>query len=314
MTSVTAPAAAGPAIETRLLRKEFGSRMAVRGLSLTVHRGEIFGFLGPNGAGKSTSIKMLLGLVRPSGGEAFVLGVPIGDAGVRRKIGFLPEDFRFYEWLTALELLELHGRLAGMPRARARARAPNVLDIVGMTPHADRRIRGFSKGMLQRLGLAQALIHEPAIIFLDEPTSGLDPMGRRMVRDVIRAERDRGATIFLNSHLLSEIEVTCDRVAFIKDGEVVASQDLRESAIANARRVNVRATNVSDEAVAALAPWTSALVRDGDELHFDVASSDAVPAIVRHLVGAGADVHRVSPEPTSLEDVFVRIVGEDRGL
>ncbi|HEY5061437.1 MAG TPA: ABC transporter ATP-binding protein [Gemmatimonadaceae bacterium] len=314
MATATATAVAEPAIETRRLQKEFGSRMAVRGLSLTVQRGEIFGFLGPNGAGKSTSIKMLLGLVRPSGGEAFVLGVPIGDTDVRRKIGFLPEDFRFYEWLTAIELLELHGRLAGMPRSRARARAPQVLDIVGMTPHADRRIRGFSKGMLQRLGLAQALIHEPELIFLDEPTSGLDPMGRRMVRDVIRAERDRGATIFLNSHLLSEIEVTCDRVAFIKDGEVVASQDLRETAIANARRVSVRATNVSAEAVAALAPWTSALVRDGDELHFDVASSDAVPAIVRQLVGAGADVYRVSPEPTSLEDVFVRIVGDDREL
>src|SRR5258705_3348376 len=174
------------AIETRALRKVFGSRTAVRGLSLTVNRGEIFGFLGPNGAGKSTSIKMLLGLVRPTGGEAFVLGAPIGDVDVRRRIGFLPEDFRLYDWLSATELLEMHGRLAGMSNARARARTPEVLDIVGMTPHARRLVRGFSKGMLQRVGLAQALIHEPEIIFLDEPTSGLDPMGRRMVRDVIR--------------------------------------------------------------------------------------------------------------------------------
>ena len=168
--------------------------------------------------------------------------------------------------------------------------------------------------MLQRVGLAQALIHEPELIFLDEPTSGLDPMGRRMVRDVIRMERDRGATVFLNSHLLSEIEVTCDRVAFIKEGEVVASQDLRESASANARRVSVHATNVTVEAADQLSAWTSALVQDGDRLHFEVQSTDVLPEIVRHLVKCGANVFQVSPEPTSLEEVFVRIVGEDRGL
>jgi ABC-2 type transport system ATP-binding protein len=302
------------AIETRQLQKSYGSRTVVRGLSLTVRRGEIFGFLGPNGAGKSTSIKMLLGLVHPTDGDAFVLGAPVGDVDVRQRIGFLPEDFRFYDWLTAVELLELHGRLAGMSAAGARARIPDVLDLVGMTPHADRLLRGFSKGMLQRIGLAQALIHEPELIFLDEPTSGLDPMGRRMVRDVIRTERDRGATVFLNSHLLSEIEVTCDRVAFIKDGQVVASQDLRESAIANARRVSVHATNVTTEAVDQLSRWTSALARDGDRLHFDVQSTDVLPEIVRHLVNSGANVFRVSPEPTSLEEVFVRVVGEDRAL
>ena len=304
----------GFAIETRQLKKTFGERTAVRGLTLTVNRGEIFGFLGPNGAGKSTSIKMLLGLVHPSGGDAFVLGAPVGDVETRRRIGFLPEDFRFYEWLTATELLVLHGRLAGMSVAYAVKRAPVVLDLVGMTPHAHRRLKGFSKGMLQRLGLAQALIHEPDVVFLDEPTSGLDPMGRRMVRDVIRAERARGATVFLNSHLLSEIEITCDRVAFIKDGEVVASQDLRETALGTARRVSVRASGLSNDTVSALAPWTSAMERSGDELHFDVASSDAIPDIVRHLVGAGANVYQVSPQPTSLEDVFMRIVGEDKAL
>ena len=304
----------GFAIETRQLKKTFGERTAVRGLTLTVNRGEIFGFLGPNGAGKSTSIKMLLGLVHPSGGDAFVLGAPVGDVETRRRIGFLPEDFRFYEWLTATELLVLHGRLAGMTDAYAVKRAPVVLDLVGMTPHAHRRLKGFSKGMLQRLGLAQALIHEPDVVFLDEPTSGLDPMGRRMVRDVIRAERARGATVFLNSHLLSEIEITCDRVAFIKDGEVVASQDLRETALGTARRVSVRASGLSNDTVSALAPWTSAMERSGDELHFDVASSDAIPDIVRHLVGAGANVYQVSPQPTSLEDVFMRIVGEDKAL
>ncbi len=146
---------------------------------------------------------------------------------VRRKIGFLPEDFRFYEWLSAAELLNLHGRLCRMEAARLHERVPALLDMVGLTPHRDKHLREFSKGMLQRIGLAQALIHAPELIFLDEPTSGLDPMGRRLVRDVIRAQRERGATVFLNSHLLSEVEVTCDQVAFIKDGEVVATRDLR---------------------------------------------------------------------------------------
>lgn len=303
------------AIETRGLRKLFGKRPAVRDLSLTVRRGEIFGFLGPNGAGKSTSIKMLLGLVRPTAGEAFVLGAPVGDVQVRKQIGFLPEDFRFYDWLTPLELLVLHGRLAGMETARARKRAPEVLETVGMSAHGQRRLKGFSKGMLQRLGLAQALIHEPALIFLDEPTSGLDPMGRRMVRDVIRAQRERGATVFLNSHLLSEIEVTCDRVAFIKDGEVVAEQHVREGTTAAARRVTMRAGNMTPALVGSLSQWASNVAIGGDDLRFDVPSDDALPHIVRHLVNEGADVYGLSPEPTSLEDVFMRLVGgEDRGL
>ncbi len=291
----------------------FGSRVAVNGLSLTVHRGEIFGFLGPNGAGKSTSIKMLLGLVRPTGGNAEVLGAPTGDVDARRQIGFLPEDFRFYDWLTATELLHLHGRLCGMSARRLRTRVPEVLELVGIAQHADRRLRGFSKGMLQRLGLGQALIHEPQIVFLDEPTSGLDPMGRRMVRDVIRAQRDRGATVFLNSHLLSEIEITCDRVAFIKDGEVIANQDLRTSS-PEGFHVTAQVGNLPPAAVAQLAGLVRAPRYEGDQLTFGVPSQDVLPEIVRLLVASGADVYRVTPEPLSLEDLFVKLVGEDRGL
>ncbi len=302
----------GPAIETHDLRKLFGAHAAVRGLSLTVERGEIFGFLGPNGAGKSTSIKMLLGLVRPSSGQAMVLGKPAGDVPVRRRIGFLPEDFRFYDWLTASELLSLHGRLAGMSAASLRARVPEALEMVGISAHAQRRIRGFSKGMLQRLGLAQALIHDPDLIFLDEPTSGLDPMGRRMVRDVIRAQRDRGATVFLNSHLLSEIEVTCDRVAFIKAGEVVATQSLGTAI--EGLQVTVHAANVSDGAVGGLAQWATAARFDAGQLTFSVPSDTVLPDIMRHLVGAGTDIFRVTPQRVSLEDMFVSLVGEDKGL
>jgi ABC-2 type transport system ATP-binding protein len=301
------------AIETRNLRKVFGPQVAVRDLSFVVPRGEIFGFLGPNGAGKSTSIKMLLGLVRPTSGSATVLGAPLGDVAVRRRIGFLPEDFRFYEWLTATELVHFHGRLAGMSADRLRRRVPEVIDMVGLGPHRDRKVRGFSKGMLQRIGLAQAIVHEPELVFLDEPTSGLDPMGRRMVRDILRAERDRGATVFLNSHLLSEIEVTCDRVAFIKDGAIVTTRELGAE-MQDEVRVAVRANGVTEAAVSGLSRWTSWTRLDGADLRFGASSEDVLPEIVRHLVGAGADIFQVTLDRMSLEDVFVQLVGEDRGL
>ncbi len=287
--------------------------MAVRNLSLAVRRGEIFGFLGPNGAGKTTAVKILLGLVKPSGGRADVLGAPSSDVAVRRKIGFLPEDFRFYEWLTATELLELHGRLCGMARASLRQRVPALLEMVGLAPHRGKRLREFSKGMLQRIGLAQALIHEPELIFLDEPTSGLDPMGRRLVRDVIRAQRERGATVFLNSHLLSEVEITCDQVAFLKDGEIVASRDLRAHPDGEVR-VLVRARKLSAEAVAGLATWSTSTHLDGERLSITPRSTSDFPHILRYLIAAGADVYEFTPERLSLEDLFMKIMGEDRGL
>jgi ABC-2 type transport system ATP-binding protein len=301
------------AIETHGLRKVFGSKVAVRNLSLTVRRGEIFGFLGPNGAGKSTSIKMLLGLVKATDGNAFVLGAPSSDVQIRRQIGFLPEDFRFYDWLTAAELIRLHGRLCGMDSTALHRRVPEVLDLVGLTPHIDRRVRGFSKGMLQRLGLAQALVHEPQVIFLDEPTSGLDPMGRRLVRDILRQQRERGATVFLNSHLLGEIEVTCDRVVFIKDGEVVASQDLHAAA-EEIVRVVVTARNVSQKAIEGLAVWGDSVTYENERLTFTARSRDVLPEALRHLVASGADIFGFTPERMSLEELFVKIMGEDRGL
>jgi len=291
----------------------FGDKVAVRSLSLTVRRGEIFGFLGPNGAGKSTSIKMLLGLVKPTSGEAFVLGAPSSDVDVRRRIGFLPEDFRFYEWLTAAELLELHGRLAGVPADKLRDRVPALIDLVGLTPHRDKRLEAFSKGMLQRIGLAQALVHEPELIFLDEPTSGLDPMGRRMVRDIIRAQRDRGMTVFLNSHLLSEIEITCDEVVFIREGEVVTSRDLRATD-GEEVRVVARARKLTEAGVAGLAPLSTSIHIEAEQLTLTARSQDVLPDILRHLVSTGADVYQFTPQRLSLEELFVSIMGEDRGL
>lgn len=291
----------------------FGDKVAVRNLSLTVPRGEIFGFLGPNGAGKSTSIKMLLGLVQPSAGEAFVLGAPSGDVKIRRKIGFLPEDFRFYSWLTPVELLEFHGRLAGMDIPRLCKRVPFLLDLVGLAPHRTKRLQGFSKGMLQRIGLAQALIHDPEIIFLDEPTSGLDPMGRRLVRDIIRAQRDRGATVFLNSHLLSEIEITCDQVVFIRDGEIVTTRDLRSHQEAKVR-VTVRARKLTPQTIIGLSQWTACDQLDAETLTLTAVSRQALPEILCYLVQSGSAPFEFTPHRVSLEDLFMEIVGEDRGL
>ena len=210
--------ASSPAIETKSLRKVYGSKVAVGDLTLTVERGEVFGFLGPNGAGKTTSVKMLLNLITPSGGEGYLFGAPLTDTQIRSQVGFLPEHFRFHDWLTGNEFLSLHADLYRISRPLARQRIGELLELVGLTQHAQKRLREYSKGMLQRIGLAQALLNQPKLVILDEPTSGLDPVGRRLVRDIIRDLSAQGTTVFLNSHLLSEVEITCDRVAFINMG------------------------------------------------------------------------------------------------
>ena len=257
---------------------------------------------------------MLLGLVSPTGGEAFVLGRPSGEVEIRRQVGFLPEDFRFYQWLTAAELLEFHGRLCGMDAVRMQKRIPYLLDLVGLSPHRGKRLQGFSKGMLQRIGLAQALIHDPQVIFLDEPTSGLDPIGRRLVRDVIRVQRDRGATVFLNSHLLSEIEVTCDEVAFIRDGEIVATRDLRHWHDEK-MRVTVRARKLTPHTLGGLSQWATCDRVEGERLTLTAASREVLPDILCYLVQSGSAPFEFTPQRISLEDLFMEIVGgEDRGL
>ena len=308
-----APSRTNGAIQTRALAKVFGSKVAVRSLTLEVPRGEIFGFLGPNGAGKSTSVKMLLGLIAPTRGEALVLGLPAGDVSGRRKIGFLPEHFRFYEWLTAAELLSVHGRLYGMTKSKLRACIPELLNEVGLWLHREKRVRYFSKGMMQRLGLAQALLNEPDLIFLDEPTSGLDPAGRKLVRDIIMAQRDRGTTVFLNSHLLSEVEVTCDRVAFIKNGEVLETRRLG-ALLEGEVTVTLRARNLAPETLAALARRVSSLKPVEGGAVFYVPSMDTLPEIVRYLVSQSVDIYEITPQRLSLEELFLQIVGADGGL
>jgi ABC-2 type transport system ATP-binding protein len=299
-------------IETRHVRKQYGLQIAVEDLSLQVPQGEVFGFLGPNGAGKSTTVKMLLGLVRPTQGEVKVFGCSPGDPGVRRRIGFLPEHFRFHEWLKAHEFLRFHGRLYGMSRAALDARVPELLRLVGLSRSADLRLSGFSKGMLQRIGLAQAMLNEPELIFLDEPTSGLDPLGLRLVRDVIYRLKAAGTTVFLNSHLLSEVEVTCDRVAFIKSGRVVRS-DCMADLMAEATEVVVRAEPLTDELVRSLSAFGQQVQTDGDRLSLRVDSEAELPRIARAVLQSGASLYELRPTQTSLEEVFVRIVGTEEG-
>ena len=301
------------AIETDSLRKVFGDNVAVKGLTLQVKRGEAFGFLGPNGAGKTTSIKMLLNLIAPTSGSATLLGLPLKDRRVRARIGFLPEHFRFHEWLTAAEFLTLHGQLYGMTSAALRTRLPELLEQVGLASFAAKQLRTFSKGMLQRIGLAQALLNNPDLVFLDEPTSGLDPVGRRLVRDIIHELRRNGTTVFINSHLLSEVEVTCDRVAFIQHGEVVKAIELASYASAQTSVV-IRATNLTPAVTAGLDRWGKDIRLDGDHLTLVMSDETALPALNRYLVEQGVDVFAIIPQRMSLEDIFIQILGTEGSL
>lgn len=300
-------------IETHHLRKVFGDKVAVANLTLDVEQGEVFGFLGPNGAGKTTAVKMLLGLITPTSGEGRCLGAPLGDHRARSRVGFLPEHFRFHEWLTAAEFLSLHADLYHMPRDLAQRRASDLLALVGLTPHANKKLSAFSKGMLQRIGLAQALLNEPKLVILDEPTSGLDPVGRRLVRDIIRDLRDKGTTVFLNSHLLSEVEITCDRVAFIKHGEVIKISPL-QTLVDGEITVQVRARNLRPDIVAGLSRWSQDARADGEHLSLTLQHERDLPEINRYLVEQGAEVYALKPEHLSLEDLFIQVVGTDGGL
>lgn len=299
-----------PAIRTEDLRKEFGDKAAVKGLTLQVEQGEVFGFLGPNGAGKTTSIKMLLGLVAPTSGTAYLLGAPIGDRASLARVGFLPEHFRFQEWLTAHEFLELHGELFGMTTSDLNHRRDELLERVGLAEFRNKQLRTFSKGMLQRIGLAQALMNRPALVFLDEPTSGLDPVGRRLVRDIIHELREEGTSVFLNSHLLSEIEVTCDRVAFIKHGEVIRVMEM--SALnQNISMLTIRASGLTPEVVSALRQWGDDLRLDSDHLTMTIRGETDLPAINRFLVAQNAQVYAFTPNRLSLEEIFIETLGQD---
>jgi ABC-2 type transport system ATP-binding protein len=304
-------------ITTIALRKQYGAISAVDGIDLTVGAGEVFGFLGPNGAGKTTTVKMLLGLVAPSAGEARVLGKRPGEPEAMRRIGFLPEHFRFPAWLTAYDFLDMHGRLYDMSHTARQLKIPQLLSRVGLGDRMRSKLGEFSKGMQQRAGLAQAVMNDPALVFLDEPTSGLDPVGRREVRDIIHELRNNGVTVFLNSHFLSEVEVTCDRVAIVKRGRVVRAGTLDELT-GGATEVEVRAGGISGALLAGLERWgrikdkRAAPENDGvTRVMLAVESEDVVPAVADYLVTGGARLYALAPQRLPLEELFMRVMHEE---
>jgi ABC-2 type transport system ATP-binding protein len=295
-------------ISTDRLAKRYGRVDALADLTMEVGAGEVFGFLGPNGAGKTTAVKLLLGLVRPTGGGGTVLDAPIGDRRARARIGYLPELFRYQPWLRAREVLALHARLRGRDgRDRhAAGEIDRVLGEVGLTERADDLVGGFSKGMQQRLGLAVALLGRPDLVVLDEPTSALDPVGRADVRTLIRRLRDEGTTVFLNSHLLTEVERVCDRVAIVDRGRVLAIGPL--DTLLGRDHVRVRVTGLPAHAGAALARFGPTGTGEDGWLAFDGVADFDVPDLVAAIVAAGGRVHAVDPGRATLEDRYFELI------
>ena len=293
------------------MRKAYGRQVALHDVTLRVEPGEVFGFLGPNGAGKTTAVKILTGLVHADDGETRVLGRPAGEPAARRRIGYLPEHFRFQEWATGVELLDFHGRLAGLGTPERAGRIPELLERVGLAGRGGERVRRYSKGMTQRLGLALALLHRPDLVLLDEPTSALDPVGRREVRELVRELAADGVTVFLNSHLLTEVEAVCHRVAIVNQGRVVASGPLDDLAGA-VTQLRVLLDRVDREVLALLSRNGQVARVEGTAVTLAVDTLDVAPDLARLLVTSGYRLYGLVPVQRSLEDIFVDLVGEVR--
>jgi ABC-2 type transport system ATP-binding protein len=314
-TAATAPEAA---VQARGLTKRFGRILALERLDLTVPRGSIFGLLGPNGAGKTTAIRILTGLARPSAGSASVNGVTVGldRPELRRGIGYLDQDPRFYGWMRGRELLELVGRLHGLEGADLRARVAEMLDLAGLTGAAGRRIGGYSGGMRQRLGIAQAMLHKPRVLILDEPVSSLDPEGRRDLLGLISSLRG-DATVLISTHVLSDVERICDRVAILHRGRLVTEGPLEELLAAHARPIfRLVPASGQEERVAALvaslraAPWSTDVSPAGEAIRVTVSDPVAAAgAILPLVVAGGVTLDAFERARPTLEDVFLELVG-----
>jgi ABC-2 type transport system ATP-binding protein len=300
-------------IEAQGLRKVYragwgGRRVdALDGLDLSVQPGEVFGLLGPNGAGKTTTVKILLGLTRPTAGAARLFGRPSSDPASRRRVGYLPEGHRFPGYLTARQTLSIFGRMSGVDGPTLERRIPELLERVRLTDWTDVRVKKFSKGMTQRLGLAAALVHDPDVLLLDEPTDGVDPVGRREIRDLLQEQASRGKAILLNSHLLSEIERMCGRVAVLRAGRVAAQGSI-EDLTAGGSRYRLVASGVDDRLLAAFRETGASIERVNG--HFDLKTRDLdhLNALVDRLRAGGGKLQELSPVKSSLEDVFVGLV------
>ena len=287
---------------------------ALEGLDLQVAPGEVFGFLGPNGAGKTTTLKLLMQLIFPTAGRAEILGRPVGDVAVKRRIGYLPENPYFYDYLSAEELLEYFGALFGYPAAERRRRASALLDEVGIGAERRLQLRKFSKGMLQRVGIAQALVNEPELVFFDEPMSGLDPLGRREIRHLILRLRDRGCTVFFSSHVLSDAEALCSRVAILASGRLVAGGSLSELLAQGVRGWELIVSGVGREVVDRLRVTARAVTPLGiDRFMLELPLSPPPEQTLAIVTSAGGSLVSLNPIRATLEDVFIEHVGGAQG-
>jgi ABC-2 type transport system ATP-binding protein len=299
-----------PAVELLGLRKVYGDIIAVDDISLVTYRGEAFGFLGPNGAGKSTVVKILTGLVTPTKGKVRVLGQPINHVQSRKQVGYLPEFPSFHRWFKAQEFLEFHGRLFGLHGAYLEKRIREVLEMVGLSGRENQKLGTFSKGMLQRIGLAQAIIHKPALVILDELVSGLDPVGQRDMRDLLRELKAEGTSIFLNSHLLADVEAICDRVAIINQGRILkvgAPADLFDKK----KILEVRVDHVSDEMLKRLqniALDIQQMEDKPDTLLIEIARDEQSADIAEIVHACGARLYTLAPRHLSLEQIFFQTI------
>jgi ABC-2 type transport system ATP-binding protein len=302
-----------PVIEANGLRKVYSSRFGTRkvraldGIDLSVEAGEVFGLLGPNGAGKTTAVKILLGLTRATEGSARLFGIPVSDPESRRRVGYLPEGHRFPGYLTARQTLSIFGRMSGVDGGTLKARIPELLARVRLTGWEDVKVKKFSKGMTQRLGLASALVHDPQVLLLDEPTDGVDPVGRREIRDLLREEAARGRAILLNSHLLSEIELTCDRVTVLRRGKVAAQGRIADLT-AQSSLYKMTASPVDEGLLSAFRDTGAAVERVNGHLMLTTRDLAHVNALVDTLRARGGILSELAPVRSTLEDVFVDLV------
>jgi ABC-2 type transport system ATP-binding protein len=278
---------------------------ALAGLSLSVRQGEIYGFLGPNGAGKTTALKILMGLMKATSGTAEMLGQPAGEVTVRRQVGFLPESPYFYDYLTAEEFLSFYGHLAGLDRTGLKRRVDVLLDLVGLTEARSRQLRKFSKGMLQRIGLAQALIHDPELVILDEPMSGLDPIGRKQVRDLILALREQGKTVFFSTHIIPDVEVMCDRVGIVVKGRLLASGTVEELVSrGQGRMVEIVCEGLKTEADPAFTAVRGRVLQRGAQWSVVLPDPNRLEDVLAAIRAQGARLVSVTPQRGSLEELF----------
>ena len=289
-------------------RKPFSRRIveAVRGVSFAVQKGEVFGFVGPNGAGKTTSIKMLTGLIFPTGGSATIFGERVPSPRAMARVGFLPENPYVYPYLTPREFVTLCGRLSGMARAELDARVEKTIARVGMSEAIDRPVRALSKGMGQRVGLAAALVHDPDLLILDEPMSGLDPVGRKDVRDLILEERERGKTVFFSTHILGDVETLCDRVCILRKGSVVVSGRLQDLLKSDRARTEVALVAADDAAQRALAEAGFPTKTMGDMVVVETEGDAALRRVMDLANEHGCKIRSVTPKRETLEELFVR--------